>query len=427
MKVGIYINAVDKQIGGGYSYVKQVIKFFSSYRGKHDFIFIFPKGVEMEILEGIKLSNAVSFDENANEENVLSEVEQSGIQGALQILGFFSYRLKFKSVQPFIEILEDNKSRIRKKWQNASFEELCKEHSVKCVYYPQPEICKSFDVPFITTVWDMGHFSTPYFPETSYGDEYDRRNDSLSALLPRAFRVVRESNAGKAEAVSHYNLDEHKVVVAPQFPGEVSSLSLSDNKIDEYIKSILPHDDNFIFYPAQFWPHKNHVNLFRALHELKEKGIDIKLVLTGSNKGNWEYVSKYIKEYRLENAIVNLGFVDNIDLYCLYKRAQALVYPSMMGPSNMPIVEGLALSCPVVCSNLEGHQEQAESAAEYFDPADPSSIAESIKKVLEDETYRKTMILTGESLIKKKYDLQNCFKELIYSLDTFESYRDTWD
>jgi len=71
----------------------------------------------------------------------------------------------------------------------------------------------------------------------------------------------------------------------------------------------------YLFYPAQFWAHKNHVNLLRALNILREKyKIDLDLVLTGADQGNLEYVQSAIEELHLKESTHILGFIPREDL-----------------------------------------------------------------------------------------------------------------
>ena len=43
-------------------------------------------------------------------------------------------------------------------------------------------------------------------------------------------------------------------------------------------------EPGYLFYPAQFWPHKNHITLLAALALLRERGITERLVLCGSDR-----------------------------------------------------------------------------------------------------------------------------------------------
>ena len=53
------------------------------------------------------------------------------------------------------------------------------------------------------------------------------------------------------------------------------------------IKNIYNLKNDYIYYPAQFWAHKNHIYILKAIKILREmKNIDVDVVFSGSNKGN---------------------------------------------------------------------------------------------------------------------------------------------
>ena len=118
----------------------------------------------------------------------------------------------------------------------------------------------------------------------------------------------------------------------------------------------------FLFYPANAWPHKNHERLFEAVALLRREHRDLRLVLTGDHDDVPDFV-----EAR--------GRVSRDELVELYRRASALVFPSLYEGFGQPVLEALACACPVACSDLPPLREVAGDAAVYFDALDPESIA----------------------------------------------------
>jgi glycosyltransferase involved in cell wall biosynthesis len=100
----------------------------------------------------------------------------------------------------------------------------------------------------------------------------------------------------------------------------------------------------FVFYPTQSWPHKNHLHLLEAVQTLHRRhqwnGM---LVCCGSDKGNLNYLKERATEF---------GIVE-----------RALTFVSYFGPDNLPPLEAFALGCPVIASAIEGSEEQLGSAA----------------------------------------------------------------
>jgi glycosyltransferase involved in cell wall biosynthesis len=111
---------------------------------------------------------------------------------------------------------------------------------------------------------------------------------------------------------------------------------------------------------------------------------DLKLVFTGSDKGNKEYIKSVISQNKLESNVIILGFVSNEEIHTLYKNAIALVMPTFLGPTNMPVLEAASLGTAVICSNLSGHRESCGEGAIYVNPTDQQGWSVAMREVLND-------------------------------------------
>jgi len=152
----------------------------------------------------------------------------------------------------------------------------------------------------------------------------------------------------------------------------------------------------YLFYPANFWPHKNHVTLLLALRHLRETyGLDPRVVLVGDDRGTLDFVWQKASELGVLSQIRYLGFVHESVLASLYHHAAALVFLSFFGPGNIPPLEAFALGCPAILSDVPAAREQAGEAALYFRPDDPVELAEKIATVLRDPVMRKTLVTRG--------------------------------
>ena len=182
----------------------------------------------------------------------------------------------------------------------------------------------------------------------------------------------------------------------------------------------------YLFYPAQFWPHKNHVNLIKSISILQDNfGVNVDLVFTGSDKGNLGYIRSMVDKLNLTNSIHFLGFVPANDISALYKCSEALLYGSFFGPDNLPPLEAFAYGCPVVTADVPGAREQLGDAAIFVNPSDPMHIAFAIRKVLSDMNLRKNMIRKGIEKAKS-WTWDQYTAQVFAMFDDFSSIRDTW-
>src|SRR5581483_3278101 len=118
----------------------------------------------------------------------------------------------------------------------------------------------------------------------------------------------------------------------------------------------------FLLYPARPWPHKNHARLYEAFRQLRRERPELRLVLTGG--GDFGAVPDGV-EVR--------GLVADEELASLYRRASALVFPSLYEGFGQPPLEAMASGCPVACSDRASLPEVVGDAARLFDPESPTA------------------------------------------------------
>lgn len=130
--------------------------------------------------------------------------------------------------------------------------------------------------------------------------------------------------------------------------------------------------EDFLLYPANRWPHKNHPRLFEAFELLRRERPDLRLVLTGAGHDREP----------LPDRVEARGFVSADELVGLYRRAAALVFPSLYEGFGQPPLEAMACGCPVAVSNSTSLPEVCGDAAAYFDPLSPEDIARAVGELL---------------------------------------------
>ena len=281
-------------------------------------------------------------------------------------------------------------------------------------------------IPYIATVWDLEHRKQPYFPEVSTtGWLWQDRDAHYNRLLPRAAIVVTGTQAGKDEIVRYYSVNAPNVVVIP-FPAPGGSPAKESASVESDVKYKFGIESDFLFYPAQFWPHKNHINLLYAFKILREeRHLDLTLLLTGSDQGNFKYVAQTAASLGLSDRTLTPGFVDRADVLALYATATALVYPSYFGPDNLPPLEAFAAGCPVAAGDIEGAKEYLGGAALLFDPSDPVDIADKIALLISAPELRNKLINKGTEIVQQRTP-KAYITGLCRALDKFEKIRRSW-
>jgi O-antigen biosynthesis alpha-1,3-rhamnosyltransferase len=83
-----------------------------------------------------------------------------------------------------------------------------------------------------------------------------------------------------------------------------------------------------------------------------------------------------------------LGYVDDAPLLALYRGARFLVFPSLYEGFGLPLLEAMAVGCPVVCSDLPVFREVAGAAAEYAPLEDAAGWIAALRRI-EDQPERR--------------------------------------
>lgn len=264
----------------------------------------------------------------------------------------------------------------RKRWTK-----MLAEEDIAYIYYVNQDDMILPNFPFVFTVWDMGYYMTYPFPELIQGRNFKGRKNYFDNILPRALLVFAESEVGKQSLVKYANIYEDKIKVVPIFAGNVIHLQVGDKQQESILSQYILEKEKFFFYPAQFWAHKNHITILHAFKEFVQVHTDYKLVFTGGDKGNKDYIAEIAKEMYLENHVLFLGYVSKEEMFSFYRNSTALVMASYFGPTNMPPIEAMNLDCPVICSDITGHHEILEDSALYFDPASWQSLYKAMVEI----------------------------------------------
>jgi glycosyltransferase involved in cell wall biosynthesis len=239
----------------------------------------------------------------------------------------------------------------------------------------------ALDLPVITCIPDINH---RYYPQFWSALDLSYRNIHYPKAVYNSTLLITPSNYSKRTLVKNFQIREEKVKVVhhglhPTF-FESASRGLVNANLPIGIGS-------YLFYPANSWRHKNHRGLLDALLKLKVRfGVEVTLVLTGQLLHEAYNHCDIMLEARLrglDNQVFHLGLVPITTLKQLYTSAAALIFPSLFEGFGLPLVEAMSCGCAIMASHRSSIPEIAGKAALYFNPDDPSDIAEKILHFLD--------------------------------------------
>ena len=231
------------------------------------------------------------------------------------------------------------------------------------------------DFPFIFTVWDTGHRDLPGFDEMASPKEYATRENLYQNAIPKAFHVMVESEATGRKLEKFYGLQSQTWSAIGLLP-RVDDVPIIEPSIE----------GDYIIYPAARWRHKNHETLFRALEKVVEDVPDLKLVLTGAEAGYGAELANLISEMGIADSVIDLGLVSRGELLGLIKHSKALLMPTLLGPTNIPPLEALALGTHAIISDVHDFGTEVDDLVTKVPATEPSAWAEAIMTVVRQES-----------------------------------------
>lgn len=309
------------------------------------------------------------------------------------------------------------------KGPQGSLRESVRSDSIDLVWFTSP-YHESVPVPFAVTVWDLGHRVLPMFPEVSVtGWTFNQRELYYESVLPRASLIITGNETGASQIRRCYAVDPdliHTIPLCVDVPSLEQAPPMDVQALQA--RGLIPL--HYLLYPANFWPHKNHLTAVRALERARQTDPGLKLVLTGADKGNRTHVEAFVKQRKLTDAVVFAGFVERAELIRLYQGALALLYCSLLGPDNFPPLEAMALGCPVICADYPGAHDQIGDAALRFEPLSDRQAAIYIRSVC-NTTVRDSLVEYGRAHVRA-LTLDRYVTQIGAIVDEFSQTRCLW-
>ncbi|MBO9732055.1 MAG: glycosyltransferase family 4 protein [Chitinophaga sp.] len=200
----------------------------------------------------------------------------------------------------------------------------------------------------------------------------------------QADRVVAISEQTKQDLITYYHTPAHKIEVVYQSCDPAFSITWQDDDIAALgVKYQLP--SQYFLYVGSLIERKNLLGIVTAMNTLKGT-VDIPLVVLGNGSGYKKKVKAYLEANGLTQQVIFLNEqvrLENSELPGLYQGALALIYPSIFEGFGIPILEALWSRTPVITSRGSCFAETAGDGALYVDPLDPATIADAMKRIID--------------------------------------------
>ena len=258
-------------------------------------------------------------------------------------------------------------------------------------YYPIPLL----KIPTILTVHDLRFI---HMPKTYNRARYWFLRFTVPYSLRLTSRIIAVSENTKNDLVRFFKIPSEKIDVS--YNPISSNLVSTNNDIKSIeMKKKLSLPDKFILYVGNLEPRKNLERLLKAFILVGPK-INYKLVILGKPEWGIDALFNIVKQNNLGNDVIFTGYVDEDDLYSVYRLASLLAFPSLHEGFGIPVIESMACGIPVLTSNVSALPEVAGDAAMLINPYSVQSIADGILAILTDEKLQYHLIEKGYERIK---------------------------
>lgn len=209
--------------------------------------------------------------------------------------------------------------------------------------------------------------------------------------IRRADVVVALSQFTLQELAHYYPFSRNKVAVV--YPGIGDAfVPDGDPAADDALLANLGVQQPYLLAVGNIHPRKNLVRLLLAWEKLRAGGASVPAMA-------WVGLDRWASGDLLSRAraagVQLLGFVAAAHLPALYRRAQALAYPSLYEGFGLPPLEAMACGTPVLAANTTSLPEAVGDAAVTVDPTDVSALTDGLALVLFDESLRRNLRAKG--------------------------------
>lgn len=149
----------------------------------------------------------------------------------------------------------------------------------------------------------------------------------------------------------------------------------------------------YLLYVGSFTHRKNAAGAFRVAVELAQSRGLRSLFVGPQNELSKSFERGLAED--LKPLIRFRGYVEDHELADLYRRAIALLYPSLYEASGLPPSEAMWFHCPVIVSDLPVLRERCGDAALYCDPHELGSIRAAVTRLMDDAALRRSLAANG--------------------------------
>jgi glycosyltransferase involved in cell wall biosynthesis len=244
----------------------------------------------------------------------------------------------------------------------------------------------------VVTIHDVTFFRIP----DRYPPARRLYMQTLTRLAARAAdAIIVPSNTVRDDVVRVLRVPASKVTAVYEAAGaqyRPIPLDAAEAVVHEY-----GIDGPYVLSVGSLEPGKNRGRLIRAMRELRDAGIDYRLVVVGQKAWKYEVDFALVDELGMRDRVQFLGYVKDEHLPALYRVATAFAFPSLYEGFGLCVIEAMACGTPVLTSSISATAEVAGDAALLVDPLSVGAIRDGLRELLTDAGRRADLAARGRA------------------------------
>ncbi|MCF8428875.1 MAG: glycosyltransferase [Bacteroidia bacterium] len=245
-------------------------------------------------------------------------------------------------------------------------------------YYPPGNFPKKWIFNWGGWIPDFQYKHLPHLFSKEEYNSREIRNKNLAEQSP----ILAFSSQNALNDYQNFFPENANNAYLLRFVSNANPNWLADDTVAVQQKFNLPN--NFFIVCNQFWKHKDHQTVIKAMSFLKQKGIEITVVCTGATEDfrNPDYYPSLIKlaeELGVVNQLKVLGFISRNDQIQLIRRSMAIIQPSQFEGWSTVVEDGRSLGKHIFLSDFDVHLEQNPPNTWFFEMGNAEDLAAKIE------------------------------------------------
>jgi glycosyltransferase involved in cell wall biosynthesis len=294
------------------------------------------------------------------------------------------------------------------------------EAEVDIVYVPTV-VLQFFNArkPTVLSIHDIQHV---HFPEFFTWTRRLSRQITYGLSVNHTTFLQASSEFIKQDLLQHYrDLRSEQIEVIPE---GVNLAEFGLPRDDASLRERYRLPARYLLYPAQLWPHKNHLLLLAALKKIETGlGLKIPLILTGARFSAATEIFKFVADAQMDY-IHYLGKVPFDDLVSLYQKADLVIAAGLYESNCLPVLEASAAGTAVIASRIPPNEELSSTLQlNLFDAKNADDLSRTILKLWNEPTLRSTQSIHNRKHVAA-YNWTNAAQKYV---DWFDRIASSWN